>query len=474
MSTVVKPAAFKPSVAAGDGTVSEKLADFAAGFSLDAAPAEIVTLAKMHVLDCFGIGLASSTMDYGHRAVTAARGLGGEGDFPVIGMPDRLPLRDAAMVNGTLIHGLDFDDTHTTGVMHCSASAVPVMFAMALAGGKSGEEALAAYLMAIEAGTRIARAARGGLHRAGFHTTAIVGAYACALLAGRLGDLTPAQMADAQGLTLSMAGGTREYHSNGAWSKRIHPGLAAVNGITAAGWAKHGYTGPRTAYEGQYGLYNCNGNQLEVDLDECTAGFGEDWELRHVAYKPYPACHLNHAFADATLKLRADHNLTPDDIESVTALMHEDEMAVCLPEERKRRPHSAYAAQFSVHYMIAACLARGQFTLAELDPDSYTDPAILALCERTTFEITEETLYPDYFSGTVIIRTKDGRELKHYQKYNLGSDGNPISDDHVVAKFMSNATRAVSDRRAQRVYEAVMAIDELPDLTELDAAVSLS
>lgn len=474
MSTAVKPAEFQHTVPSGGGTVSEKLADFAAEFSIDDAPAEIVDLAKLHVLDCFGIGLASSTKDYGQQAVTAALGLGGEGDFPVIGMPVRLPLRDAAMVNGTLIHGLDFDDTHTTGVMHCSASAVPTMFMMALAKGKSGRQALEAYLMAIEAGTRIAKAARGGLHVAGFHTTAIVGAYGCTLLAGRLGDLTPAQMADAQGLTISMAGGTREYHSNGAWSKRIHPGLAAVNGITAAGWAKHGYTGPRTVYEGQYGLYNCNGNKLEVDLDEVTGRFGEEWEIRNVAFKPYPACHYNHAFADATLKLREEHGLTPDDIESVTAMVHENQLAVVQPEARKRRPHSAYAAQFSVHYMVAACLARGRFTLAELEPDVYTDPGILALCDRVTFEVTEETLFPRYFSGTVIIRTRDGRELTHYQKYNLGSDGNPITDAQVTDKFMSNATHAVSERRARRVYQAVMAIDELPDLSELDAAVSMS
>ena len=470
---MVKPEAFRNSVPSGGETVAEKLAAFAAGFELSGVPDEIIELAKLHVLDCFGIGLASTTMDYGPRAIAACRAFGDAGDSPVIGTPVRLPLRDAVMANGVLIHGLDFDDTYTTGILHCSASAVPTMFAMALANGKSGAEALAAYLMAIEAGTRIAKAAHGGLHVVGFHTTAVVGAFACGLLAGKLSDLTVKQIADAQGLVLSMAGATREYNASGAWSKRIHAGQAAVNGIDAANWARHGYDGPHSCYEGQYGLYNAHGSRLEVDLAECTAGLAEEWEIRNVAFKPYPACHYNHAFADATLKLREEHDLRPDDIESITAYVHKDQMAVVQPEERKRRPHSAYAAQFSVHYIVAAAMVRGRFTLAELDPESYTDPEILALCDRVSFAVTEETLFPRYFSGTVTIRTRDGRELTHYQKYNFGSDGNPLTADQVKEKFRSNATRAVSAQRAERLLDAVMGMDEAPDLSELASAATL-
>jgi 2-methylcitrate dehydratase PrpD len=376
------------------------------------------------------------------------------------------------MVNGTLIHGLDFDDTHPSGIMHCSASAVPTMLAMATSRGRSGRDALAAYLMGVEAGTRVAKTAHGGIHRAGFHTTPIVGTFGCALIAGRLADLSTEQLIEAQGLALSMTSGPREYHSNGAWVKRMHPGIAAASAITAAGWAKHGFTGSRTPYEGPYGLYNAFGHKLEVDLAICTAGLGEQWEMLDVAYKPYPSGHFNHAFIDAAIKLHKDHGLKPDEIDSVIALIHKDEVAaVCTPEARKRRPHSAYAAQFSVHYAIAAALTRGRFTLDELDPESYTDPDILALCDKVRYEETSETLFPRYFSGTVVVRTKDGRELKHYQKYNLGSDANPIAAGNVIEKFWSNATRAVSRQRAQRVLDAIMALDEAPDMRELEVAV---
>ena len=473
MSMAVKPEEFQSQAVDEDRrTISEKLAEFADGFDLNHAPDDVVEVAKLHILDCFGIGLASTTMDYGQRAVMAAREFGGEGASPVIGMAERLPLRDAVMVNGTLIHGLDFDDTHAAGVMHCSASAVPTMLAMAVARGKSGREALAAYLMAIEAGTRVAKAMDGAAHVAGFHTTAVMGTFGCALLAGKLSDLSRDQLVEAQGLALSMTSGTREYHSNGAWVKRMHPGIAAASGITAAGWAKHGFTGSRTPYEGPYGLFKTFGNGVDADPAVCTAGLGETWEMPEVAYKPYPACHFTHSFIDAAMALRDEQGLRPEDIDSVTALIHKDEVtAVCAPEERKRRPHSAYAAQFSVHYIIAATLMRGRFTLDELDPDSYTDPEILALCDRIHYEETTETLFPRYFSGTIHVRTKDGRDLRHYQKYNLGTDENPIEADQIIAKFRSNAARAVGARRAEQVLDAVMTMDKAPDMIGLDAAL---
>ena len=206
--------------------IAERLAGFAAGLSLDDVPGAVVERAKLHVLDAVGIGLAAARYDFGHKTLTALRGLAGEGEHPVIGMPARLPLRDAALMNGFLIHGLDYDDTHVGGVIHATASAVPTVLAAGRRHGASGREALAAYLAAVEASARLAAAAKGGFHRLGFHPTGIVGAFGAALAAGRLAGLTEAQLAHAQGIALSMASGSLQFLDDGAWTKRMHPGWA--------------------------------------------------------------------------------------------------------------------------------------------------------------------------------------------------------------------------------------------------------
>ncbi|NBQ76694.1 MAG: MmgE/PrpD family protein, partial [Acetobacteraceae bacterium] len=154
--------------------ISRQLADFAAGLRPSDIPADVIEQAKRHMLDCLGIALASTSFDFAHRTTNALQSLGGAGAHPVIGYAMRLPLRDAVMLNGTLMHGLDFDDTHSDAVVHGSASAVPTALGMAREHGASGLEALAAYIIGIEASSRIGAAAQGAFHQLGFHPTGMV------------------------------------------------------------------------------------------------------------------------------------------------------------------------------------------------------------------------------------------------------------------------------------------------------------
>ena len=131
--------------------ISRQLADFASGLRPGDIPTDVIEQAKRHMLDCLGIALASTSFDFAHRTANALQSLAGAGAHPVIGYAMRLPLRDAVMLNGTLMHGLDFDDTHSDAVVHGSASAVPTALGMAREHGASGLEALAAYIIGIEA-----------------------------------------------------------------------------------------------------------------------------------------------------------------------------------------------------------------------------------------------------------------------------------------------------------------------------------
>jgi 2-methylcitrate dehydratase PrpD len=56
--------------------------------------------------------------------------------------------------------------------------------------------------------------------------------------------LDQAGLAHAQGVVLSMASGSMEFLSDGAWTKRMHPGWAGVSGLTATARAGAGFRGP--------------------------------------------------------------------------------------------------------------------------------------------------------------------------------------------------------------------------------------
>ncbi|HTP94223.1 MAG TPA: MmgE/PrpD family protein [Burkholderiales bacterium] len=473
MSAVMKPEA-QQQAATEHPLIARTLAEFALNLTIDRVPAPVVERAKLHILDCIGIALASTQFEFAHRTLSAVRGLAGDGPYAVIGMPARLPLRDAVLVNGVLIHGLDFDDTHSGGVIHASASAVATLLGAGLAHNASGAEALAAYLVAVEAGARLGMAANGAFHQIGFHPTGLIGAFGCTLAAGRLQGLTAEQLHGAQGIVLSMAAGSLEFLEDGAWTKRMHPGWAGVCGITAAALAAQGFVGPKRAYEGRFGLYHSHyGGKSSADLSLCTAGLGTNWEMANVALKPYPACHFNHAFADAALELKRRHGIDPAQVKAVTARIGAGEVkTVCEPEANKKSPANAYDAQFSVHYTIAAALAKGRFTLAELTEEAIRDPGVLALAARVRYETDPDSAFPRYYSGEVVVEMQDGRVFRQREAQNRGSDARPLTAGEIVDKFRANAGRAFAGARIERIIEATLALDTAPDLAGLAAAVS--
>ncbi|MBI4191737.1 MAG: MmgE/PrpD family protein [Betaproteobacteria bacterium] len=473
MSTPASVKALAPCTSEHTTTISRQLAEFVADFDYDAVPESIRRRAKYLILDAVGIALASTQFDFAHRTLSGVRALGGIGDCSVIGMPERLPVRDAVLMNAVLVHGLDFDDTHIRAIVHPTASAFPCALGVAERLGCSGRELLAAYVLGVEIVIRICEAAKGLFHHFGFHPTGLGAHFSCALQAGWLYALTPLQLAMAQGLAGSTAAASAEFLEEGAWNKRLHPGWAAVAGITAASLARNGFIGPTKPYEGRFGLYKSHLGDLEkkVNYGSITAGLGTTWELGCVAVKPYPVCHFIHACADSALLLRERHCLTPGQIAKVIALVPAETIShIAEPVANKVRPASDYDAKFSVQYLVATSLVRGRFGLAELEIDARTDGEILSLAQKVEAAADPESAFPDYFSGGVVIKTTDGREFKHHERVNRGASDRALTAEEIETKYWDNAGRALPERRVQEIRDVVLGME---GLTAREAAQKL-
>jgi 2-methylcitrate dehydratase PrpD len=452
-------------------SIAESLATFAADLDHDDIPAPVRRYAAHLMLDGAGIAFASGTFDFAAQAHGALATFEA-GESPVIGRRQRLPLRDAVLLNGILVHGLDFDDTHLTSVVHVTSSCLPTALGAAVAAQRSGREMLTAYILGIEAAARIGNVAAGELNQIGFHPTGVVAAFACALIAGKLAGASAEQLVMAQGIALSMAAGTREYSADGASTKRMHPGWAGACGITAARLAMHGFTGPRAAYEGQFGLFatHLDPDLSKWDMAAATRELGGVWESARVAIKPVPACQLGIACIDAAIALHREHRVSADMIESVEALVPPHALKIiCEPAERRRRPTSRYAAQFSIQFQVACALLHGRFGLAELERFANTE--ILALADRVGYRVDPHTGYPKHFSGEVIVTLKDGRRLAHREQINRGAADNPLSETDIVAKFSDNAALA-RVRNADAVRDMIVGIDSLDRARELGDALT--
>ncbi|HEX6319789.1 MAG TPA: MmgE/PrpD family protein [Burkholderiales bacterium] len=453
--------------------ISEQLGDFAAG--LQTIPTRVSLRAKHLMLDAIGCAFAARPQPFAARLAGAVAKLAGPGPRALIGMPWRLPLRDAAMVNGMLMHGLDYDDTHAAGVVHLTVSTFPAGLALGAQRGASGMQLLLAYIVGVEAGARLAAVAKGGFHQAGFHPTGLVGAFAAALVAGRLMGLSPAQLAGAQGIALSVASGSLQFLDDGAWTKRIHPGWAAAGGITAASLAADDIPAPLEAYEGRFGLYRSHlppAALEQCDLSLATAGLGTVWEIENVAVKPFPACHLLHACADAAIALHRA-GVDPERVRSVRARVPEGAVsAVCEPVAAKRRPKSDYDAKFSLPYAVASGLARGRLGLAELEPEALVEPRIERLMDKVEYSIDPTLEFPRYYGGEVIVALDDGRTLSERVAVNRGNPERPLANAEIQAKFLENCSLTLDEKTSRTIRDLVLGLDELPSVVQLEDVLS--
>lgn len=455
--------------------IAGTLAGFTAGLRPEQVPPEVSLRARHLMLDAIGCAMAAVREDFAARFAASLRALAGgaAGDTGVIGSPQRLPLRDALMQNGVLTHGLDYDDTHMAGVVHLTVSILPAVLGVGARRGASGMDALMAYIAAVEAGARIASAARGGFHTRGFHPTGLVGAFACALASGRLIGLDAAQLVHAQGAALSMASGSLQFIEDGAWTKRIHPGWAAQAGLTAATMAQHGIVAPEAPYTGRYGLYASHLDK-PADLALATAGLHADggidhWELPAIAVKPFAMCHFVHAATDAAIALHAGGGMGAGDIESIEVLVPEAAVElVCEPANRKRRPQNEYDAKFSLPYAVVSGLMRGKLGLKELQPEAYLAPGVQALMDTVRFRIDPDSTFPRHYSGEVRLTLRGGRELRHREAVNRGHADRPVTNADVCTKFMENASLNFSRTHAEAVRDQVLALDRLPDVSALE------
>lgn len=445
-------------------SVSEKIAAFVTRFGYGDMTPALREFAVFRVLDIIGGALCATTTEFAKTAYAGVSGLSEGGRNHVIGMPGQFNLRDSVLLNGIFAHCREYDDTHTAGQVHSSASAVPCALGVSEFLDKSGQDLIAAYLIGAEITARLGLAANNTLHLQGFHPTGIFGHFGCSIIASRLFGLTEAQTVRAQGLVGCTSAALHEYHADGSWNKFVHAGWSGVGGITAAGLARGGYIGARYVYEGAEGIYrtHCGPRFDKVDFSLITENLGSVWQMQDAAIKPMPACHLLHASVDAALGLKQEYNLKPEDIAEAKVLLHPQIFRLlCEPEEVRRRPKSENSAQTSAQFVIAAALERGRMSFAELSTEALADEKIQALAQRVGYDADPGSLYPKYLSGGVTIRTRDGRTLTRMEPYHRGSGERVLGNEDIIAKFMDNAEMAIPRDKAERLRDAILGCERM-------------
>lgn len=446
--------------------LARRLAEFAVQSQSRKPPPEVMAAARLRLLDGLAVGLAALGSEGAPRARVALALFGKEGEASGIGLSGPLPVAAAALHNGLLLHGLEYDDTHVGAVVHGAPVVLPAVLAAAENEAKSGADALAAICVGWEVLARIGAALRGTLQPHGFQATSVAGPLAAAAAVASLAGLGPGRTTHAIGIAGSQSSGVFEFLSTGATSKALHGGWAALAGLVAAGLAGDGMTGPASILEGKKGLFAAfaRAPQLAARMESQLTDLGNRWAVTEARPKAAPTCHYILAFLEALEEILAQ-GVSAAQIRVIECIVDPRQAdLICEPWAEKLAPPSGYAAKWSLPFCLAARALLRPIDVALFERP--LEPEVLAFARRIEWRAQEDG-FPDRYPGRLAVTLHDGRTLESYVPDVLGGPGRKFPEERLLAKFRGAASAVLPASDVEALLQQVQTLERAPSVRSL-------
>ena len=422
-------------------THSERIVDFALSLRQCDIPSDVSSLARLHTLDALGVGIAASGGLVQQQMANSFLQAQGKGLSTVLGHSVGTHSANAALLNGSFIHALEYDDTHMASIVHGSAVIVPAALAAAEHNQLSLGELIRLITIGWEVLVRVGLAAPGAFQRRGFQVTSVGGALVSALLSGIATGASRSQLVSAQGIAGSQASGIFEFLSEGATVKAMHPGWAAHAGSMAATLAMAGMTGPSTVYEGRFGLYNTYTDHLDAGsaLGQELDNLGQTWTLRDAAFKLFPCCHYIHPFLEGVQQLKLQ-KISLQNIKSIECKVPQGAVAIiCEPWNRKQTPTILNEAKYSLPYCMALAFLDIPITAQHFLSDTVNAEAV-AFGQSISWSPMLDADFPAKFQAEILVHLNDGQTSTIRIDQVKGSADRPASIEEIETKFKTNTS----------------------------------
>jgi 2-methylcitrate dehydratase PrpD len=451
-------------------TLALELAQRINALSFNELPHEAIHWAKVGILDTVGVTLAGAREDCS-RIVDGIATRGATGPSLIFGGNRRTAPLEAALVNGTASHALDFDDMNNTLGGHPSAPILPALFALADEIGASGRDFIAAYVAGFETECKVAMGVHFYHYTKGWHPTATLGVFGAAAACAKLLKLSDDKTATALSIATSLAAGIKA--NFGTMVKPLHIGHCTRNGMFAALLARDGFTAGDRAFEHKQGFFNVFNGEGNYDAGKILPAWAQPLDIVKpgIAIKQYPCCGSTHSALDAILKLAREHKPAADDIERVDVWTHTRR----LEHTNRPEPKSDLDAKFSVQYCITRALLDRRISIEHFEGRAYEEPAVRKLMPRVHAAPYTTAQFPadNHFGAEVRIALRGGRVLsaKVDQPFGRTSDS-PLPAGLLKEKFEDCATRMLPRERVAPLYSAIQGFENLKDVREVTAIIA--
>lgn len=423
-------------------------------------PPHVLDRAKYCLLDALGCGLFGAGQVWGQIMSSEIFADGARGPCTVLGSRETTAAPQAALCNGTSIHGFELDDLLPASIIHPGTVIVPAVLAAAEASNASGAALIRGIVAGYESMSRLSLAIGLEPSHRGFHKTSVVGPVAAAIATSVVAGLTTEQTICAAGLACSTASGIKSFAggSGGGMVKRMHGGRAAEAGVRMSQLAQRGFTGPRAAIDGHYGLLEVFAGE-SAEPQRLYEGLGEQWAMDGLWVKVYPLCGWIQGVVQLIAAMRGSAPLALDRVRKV--VVGTSEFAV--RNNANPAPLDTMEAQYSIPYCVAVALTGDPTDPNEFRAPGIADPVRREFAQRVELRVDpqSEAVYPARFGSRVELHSSTGEVKTAATLDPHGTAADPCSEEEVVAKFKRLAALSAPTVDASRVVDAVSRLDTL-------------
>jgi 2-methylcitrate dehydratase PrpD len=424
--------------------LAQSIAEQAVEASSRPLPDSVAHAARRALIDWVAAALAGADHPGSVALWRASESIAGPGRSSLVLADQPVDARTAALINGTASHAREVDDIYRDGLFHPGSPTVAAALAITEAERGDGATLLSAIAIGYEVSCRIA-AAINPAHYRFWHTTGTVGTMGAAIGASVALGIPAEQLAHALSVATTQAAGLQQSFRSESMAKPLHAGHAAASGLLAALGAKNGFTGALDVLEGPAGFGAAMSG--EVDWSSVTAPWHEPWAVAEVTVKNHTACGHTFAPIDATLSLRREYEIKPDDVASIVV----ETARIPIEVAGNLAPATEFEAKFSIPYCVASALLVGSVRLDAFSPTALSDRVARDLIARTELQAVEEfdEVFPTQRAARVVITLKDGQRLAREAWTRRGDPDDPLSDDEISEKFVELATPSLGASAAQ-------------------------
>ena len=436
--------------------VTRELSRYVEQLRYEALPHEVVEQAKLCFLDWLGVTLGGSGHPLVEMLIRLAEHQGGNRQATLIGRDMLVPMLQAALINGSASHALDYDDVHTVMIGHPSVPVLPAALALAEHSNATGRELIAAYVVGVEVECRVGASVFPHHYLKGWHSTATLGHFGAAAACANLLGLTGDQTIHTLGIAGTQASGLRQVF--GTMCKPFHAGKAAMDGLMSALLAEGGFTSSREIIEGPRGFAEV----LSPSSNPAAAleGLGESFAVNDIVFKYHASCFETHPAIEAILSIREVEKPEPEQVEEILLRLS----PLAIEVAGKTRVTTGLEAKFSQTCCASLALAGGDLSQAAFNDAAVNSPNITDLMGKVVVETA-----PD-FSPTrcqARIRMKDGSTYISDVDVLTISKTAAEKRELLMDKYMDLACPLLGRAAADRVAEAVLRLEKIEDMGDV-------